>query len=109
LILNELQTAGYRPVLAHPERYNFYQSSLKEFKKLKEIGCLFQLNLLSTVGYYGLAVSKTCEMLIENGLIDFVGTDIHHHKHLYSFKKRVIIKKHDYLNPIMGNNSIFNF
>lgn len=109
LILNELQTAGYQPILAHPERYNFYHNYFKEYKRLKEIGCLFQLNILSTVGYYGLGVSKTSELLIENGLIDFVGTDVHHQKHLDCLKKRVIIKKHDYLTPIMENNSLFNF
>ena len=109
LILNELQTAGYQPIIAHPERYNFYHGSLREYKKLKEIGCFFQLNILSTVGYYGMGVSKTSEILIENGLIDFIGTDVHHHKHLNCLKKRVIIKKNDYLNPIMGNNFLFNF
>ncbi len=107
--LNELQTAGYQPILAHPERYNFYHNSINEYKKLKDIGCLFQLNLLSTVGYYGERISKISEFLIENGLIDFVGSDVHHVKHLESLKKRVVIKKHDYLTSIIQNNSFFNF
>ena len=108
-ILYELQECGYQPVLAHPERYNFYHNSLSEYKKLKKVGCLFQLNILSTVGYYGKNVSKISEELIENGLIDFVGSDVHHYKHLEYLKKKVIIKKYDYLTSIFENNSFFNF
>jgi tyrosine-protein phosphatase YwqE len=50
-ILFDLQVAGYIPVLAHPERYLFYHN-FNEYVKLRA-GCLFQLNLLSVVGYYG--------------------------------------------------------
>jgi tyrosine-protein phosphatase YwqE len=44
--------AGYIPVLAHPERYLFYHNNFW-IPKLKRAGCLFQLNLLAVVGYYG--------------------------------------------------------
>lgn len=108
-ILQELQEYGYQPILAHPERYNFYHNSLSNYKKLKEIGCLFQLNMLSTVGYYGKHVSKISDELISNNLIDFIGSDVHHFKHLESINKKVIIKKHDYLTPIFVNNHFFNF
>ena len=108
-IIKELQEYGYQPILAHPERYNFYHNSIKEYKKLKEIGCLFQLNMLSTVGYYGKNVSKTCDDLIANNLIDFIGSDVHHLKHLDSIGKKIIIKNHDYLPIIFENNYIFNF
>ena len=108
-ILKELQEYGYRPILAHPERYNFYHNSVNEYKKLKEMGCLFQLNMLSTVGYYGKFVSKTCDELIANNLIDFIGSDIHHLKHLECIQKKVIIKNHIYLPSIFENNYFFNF
>ena len=107
--LNELQSAGYLPILAHPERYNFYHNAINEYKKLKDIGCLFQLNMLSTVGYYGLGVSKISEFLIDNGYIDFVGSDVHHTKHLENIKKRVLLKNHENLAQIFKNNSFFNF
>ena len=107
--LNDLQSAGYQPILAHPERYNFYHNSTHEYKKLKDIGCLFQLNMLSTVGYYGTKVSKISEYLIDNGYIDFVGSDVHHTKHLENIKKRVLIKNNDSLCEIFKNNSFFNF
>jgi tyrosine-protein phosphatase YwqE len=55
-LIFDLQVAGYKPVLAHPERYNFYHQNFNEYLKLKNAGCLFQVNLLSVVGYYGEAV-----------------------------------------------------
>jgi len=48
-IIFEIQLAGYNPILAHPERYLFFHYNFKEYEKLKKAGCLFQLNLLSTV------------------------------------------------------------
>jgi protein-tyrosine phosphatase len=91
-IIFEMQVAGYRPVLAHPERYNFYHSDLAAYEKLKHAGCLFQLNLLSVVGYYGPAVAKTAETLLKKGMFDVAGSDVHHMRHLESFNKKVLIK-----------------
>ncbi len=75
-IIFELQVAGYKPVLAHPERYAFFHHNFKNYEKLKHQGCLFQLNLLSTIGYYGTEVTKTAEKLLQIGMIDFVGSDV---------------------------------
>lgn len=109
-ILFELQVAGYQPVLAHPERYNFYhETSLGHYKKLKKAGCLFQLNMLSATGYYGERVAKTADLLLKNGLIDFVGSDVHHSRHLEFMNKKVVLKNHEYLGFIFQNNSFFNF
>jgi tyrosine-protein phosphatase YwqE len=109
-ILFELQVAGYQPLLAHPERYNFYHHpSLEDYKKLKKAGCLFQLNMLSTTGYYGERVAKTADLLIKNGLIDFIGSDIHHTRHLEAMHKKVVLKNYEYLTPIFQNNSFFDF
>lgn len=106
-ILFELQIAGYRPVLAHPERYPFYYSNLQEYIKLKNAGCLFQLNLLSTVGYYGLDVAKSCELLLKKGLIDFVGSDVHHNKHIESFSNKILFKDLQPLKTAIENNQFF--
>lgn len=106
-ILFELQVAGYKPVLAHPERYNFYHNNLAEYKKLKNAGCLFQLNLLSTVGYYGEGVTKTANYLLEKGLIDFVGSDVHHHNHVANFSRKIQIKEIEALRKAVENNQFF--
>ena len=106
-IIFDMHIAGYIPVLAHPERYSFYHSNLNEYKKLKKAGCKFQLNLLSTVGYYGPEVTATADYLLKNNMIDFLGSDVHHYKHIESLRKRIVLKNCDFLNPIFLNNSFF--
>ena len=108
-ILHELQTAGYLPVLAHPERYSFYHHSMNDYNKLKNAGCLFQLNILSTVGYYGEHVAQITNSLVKEGLIDFIGSDVHHTRHLESMYKKIVLKNYEYLTPIFQNNFLFDF
>jgi tyrosine-protein phosphatase YwqE len=106
-ILFDLQVAGYKPILAHPERYSYYHHDFKQYEKLKHLGCMFQLNLLSTVGYYGLEVAKTAEHLLNKGLIDFVGSDIHHQNHIKSFSKKILLKNLTSLKEAIERNAFF--
>lgn len=78
----EMITAGYRPIMAHPERYHFYHQNYDAYRKLKDMGFLLQLNLLSVTGYYGKPVAKAAKYLLANDLIDIVGSDMHHERHL---------------------------
>ncbi len=79
----EIQAAGYIPVLAHPERYNYFQDiPLSNLHKLKESGCLFQLNTIALSGYYGKHVKMLAEKLLKESLYDFAGSDIHHQRHV---------------------------
>lgn len=73
---------GKVPVMAHPERYVYYHGDLSKYRRLKEMGCLFQLNLLSLAGYYGKGIKKAAQALLKEDLIDLVGTDLHHERHL---------------------------
>jgi len=86
-ILFQLQLKGYKPILAHPERYNTYHNNFKEYYKLKRAGCLFQLNLLSLTEHYGKHIQKTTEKLLKENMYDLVGTDAHHHQHLETLQK----------------------
>ena len=79
--LFRLQSRGYKPVLAHPERYLFYRGDLKKYERLKDYGCEFQINLLSSTGYYGKPIKETTRKLFKAGLIDFLGTDLHNNNH----------------------------
>ncbi len=108
-ILFELQIAGYKPILAHPERYLFYFSNFENYTKLKNAGCLFQLNLLSSVGYYGEGVLKLAIKLLENGMIDFVGSDIHHERHVNAFNLPLQLKNSKALEEAFERNNLFNF
>ena len=74
-IIFKLQLAGYKIILAHPERYAFL--SFEDMETYKTRSLSLQLNLLSLLGYYGQAVKSTAEKLIDNNMVDYVGTDCH--------------------------------
>jgi protein-tyrosine phosphatase len=78
----ELLMAGYLPIMAHPERYIYYHNDFSQFQKLKDMGFLLQVNLLSLTGYYGKQVAKAAKFIVDNNLVDYVGTDLHHERHL---------------------------
>ncbi len=83
---------GYTPVLAHPERYPYWSVKFEEFKKLRDMGLLFQLNITSLSGYYGPDVKRTAEKLAANNMIDFLGSDVHHDKHMMALRKSLSSK-----------------
>lgn len=106
-LLFKIQLKGYKPILAHPERYNFYHNDIKSYHKLKRVGCLFQLNFLSLTELYGRNVQQISQKLLKLGLYDFVGTDAHHLRHLNLLKSLPIKKLRHDLHHLMMNNSKF--
>lgn len=80
--LYHLQLKGYEPVLAHPERYKYYHHDPEQYKKLMDVGCELQLNLLSVIGYYGKDVRKAALKLLEKKWVTYLATDLHHSRHL---------------------------
>ena len=76
-ILFRMQTRGYIPVLAHPERYTYYFGDEEALSRLRNAGCLFQLNWLSLVGRYGEKVRTQARLLLKNKWVDFIGSDLH--------------------------------
>ena len=84
----EIITAGYKPILAHPERYFYYHNDFDEYFRLRELGFSLQVNLLSLTGYYGSVVAKGAKFILENGLADYVGTDMHHARHLEALSSK---------------------
>lgn len=77
LIATEIINAGYKPILAHPERYEYWNGNIVIFEKLKEYGFLFQCNIPSAAGYYGHIARNNFNLLANKGFIDFLGTDAH--------------------------------
>ncbi|MCC9137043.1 tyrosine-protein phosphatase [Pontibacter silvestris] len=82
-----MRARGYTPVLAHPERYTYFYGKFNELVALKELGVLFQPNLNSLVGYYSAGAKDMAERLVDEGLVDFLGSDAHGLKHTDSLKK----------------------
>ena len=102
-ILESIRSNGYHPILAHPERYMYMD--LKEYKRLKDAGILFQLNLPSLAGMYGKTVQKKAEQLLKLGYYNLSGTDTHriaqfeHLAKIAKFKQEHLNKISDWFNP----------
>jgi tyrosine-protein phosphatase YwqE len=108
-IIFNLQLEGYKPILAHPERYLFYHFKHNEYAKLKKAGCQFQLNLLSVTGYYGKPVLEAAKKLLDEGMIDFTGSDTHHQRHIEAFKNPILLKNTEPLITALNKNSLFSY
>jgi tyrosine-protein phosphatase YwqE len=80
-----IQMAGYTPIIAHPERYEFYMQNKKGYDSLYDAGCVFQINLLSLMGYYGKAPLELSKYLIERGYVKMLGSDIHKQAHVDAY------------------------
>lgn len=74
-MLEKIKSAGYFPLLAHPERYTYMDE--KKYQELHDRGVKMQLNYVSLVGGYGETSQKKSIWLLKNGLIDVVGSDVH--------------------------------
>lgn len=104
-VIFNLQIKGYKPILAHPERYMYFYDDYSILENFKNLGCLFQMNLLSLTDYYGEGITKHLEKLIDKGLYDFVGSDIHAQRHIDSFQKKIKKKNLSYLKELIRNNN----
>ena len=107
-IIFQLKLNDYVPVIAHPERYRFLFLDFNEYHKMKRLGCKFQINFLSCLGYYGKDVLKVTDKLLKSDMVDFVGSDVHSIKHI-NFIKNNHLKIRNYENFINAakNNEIF--
>jgi protein-tyrosine phosphatase len=93
----KMVVAGYQPVLAHPERYSFYHHNKEAFQQFKDRGCMLQINLLSLLGYYGKSARETARMLVAERLVDLIGTDLHHTRHLQAMNNTALMAEADAL------------
>jgi tyrosine-protein phosphatase YwqE len=93
----KMLVAGYQPVLAHPERYSFYHHNKEVFQQFRDRGCMLQVNLLSLLGYYGKSVQETARMLVTEQMVDLIGTDLHHTRHLQAMNNTVLMAEADAL------------
>jgi len=86
-IIYEIKINGYEPIFAHPERYRYIKDLELEYSRLKELGVYFQVNINSLGGYYGKDAQKKSHFLLNNGYIDFLGSDTHNIKHLNNLQE----------------------
>ena len=101
----EMQMKGYEVILAHPERYLYLNKDSKLMHNLKEQGVYFQSNIMSFGGFYGSESMKRAYQYVDNGWINFLGTDIHGKKYRDALvdvckksKFQKLLKKNTFLN-----------
>lgn len=103
----KMQTKGYRPVLAHVERYLYFHKSFEELNELKNTGLLFQLNLLSLSGYYSKNVKQMAQKVVASGMVEFIGSDCHNANQLIAISEILNSAEMNQLqNLTLLNNSI---
>jgi tyrosine-protein phosphatase YwqE len=104
-IVFQLQTMGYRPVLAHPERYAFWYADFTKYELLKERGVLFQLNLIALSGAYGPQAKQIAERLIDGGHYELIGSDCHSMNHVQAIKNTL---GRPYLHKLIASGKLLN-
>jgi protein-tyrosine phosphatase len=105
-IFYKLQTAGYNIILAHPERYTyFYENDFKTYYSLKDRNILFQINIASLTGAYGKGARYSAERMIDEHMVNLVGTDLHGTRHLELLKECLSLR---YLEKILMNEKLLN-
>lgn len=76
-VLADVAAMGYRPVVAHPERYRYVQEDPSLLNRWVEMGCLLQVNKGSLMGRFGRAEEMLSLSLLDRGFAAFVASDAH--------------------------------
>jgi protein-tyrosine phosphatase len=102
-IIQRMKDLGYKPILAHPERYSYMD--IEQLRNIRSWGCDLQLNTISLTGYYGKDTKKMAESLVDNEMVDFISSDMHHLRHAQAFKDAL---KTPYLKRLLHNYPLKN-
>ncbi|GAB2986675.1 capsular polysaccharide biosynthesis protein [Mucilaginibacter puniceus] len=84
VIQKMIEWGEYKPILAHPERYGYM--NLEAIADVRSWGCSIQMNTIALTGYYGNSIKKKAEAMIDESLVDFISSDMHHLKHAAAFR-----------------------
>jgi len=106
VLFDELIKAGYKPVIAHFERYLYFLGSIEKAIEWRKRGVNIQINLLSLTGHYGMEIKKQAEMLVDACEFDFIGTDCHRIEHLTILEENLTLPYFEKLNNYMTKNRL---
>jgi len=85
----QLKVNGYKPVLAHPERYRYLHNNYNRIEDLVDRGVLLQVNALSLTGFYSRPIQVAANKLVDMKMVHFLGSDCHNLKHAQLLKKAI--------------------
>jgi len=75
--LHDLQLAGLRPIITHPERNSILRARSERLKKWVQQGCFAQVTGGALTGNFGPSCQADALRWIREGLIHFVASDAH--------------------------------
>ena len=104
-VVFKMRTGGYNPVLAHVERYPYWYNRPEQYENLVNMGVLLQLNIGSLGGQYGPQAMKIGRQLINNNMIDLLGTDCHNLNYVNSIKSTLT---DHYLHKVIESGKLLN-
>ena len=108
-VVYKLIEDGYRPIIAHPERYSYVKEDIGFVKELKDMGALFQSNYGSIIGMYGNSAKKTVKKLLKENLISFLGSDVHKTGQIYPKIPKILKKLNRWIpSDMVQNLTTFN-
>lgn len=108
---DDLLGLGYRPVLAHVERYGCLLKDAEKVRELKAMGCRIQVNAGSIAGDFGYLTGRFTRELVKKELVDYLGTDAHDLKRRRPSMKKCaayLYKKcsQEYANALLFENAM---
>lgn len=105
-VIFKFQTNGYKPVLAHVERYTFWHGHWDKIEEMLDRNIILQLNINSLSGFYGPGVKRMGEELIEKGLVGMLSSDCHHKGHIQLMKESA---RRPALHQALENKKLLNY
>lgn len=77
-LLFDMQIAGYRPIIAHPERNQELLKQPNVLYQFVKSGALMQISASSIVGLQGRKIKNFTEEMIDANLAHFIASSVHH-------------------------------
>jgi len=104
-VIWELSTSGFQPILAHVERYPYWHKKWDKIEDIVNRDVKLQVNIGSFTGVYGLEVKNTAHRLVDEGLVDLIGSDCHNLRHIDMIKEAICLP---YFHKACGNPNLIN-
>lgn len=76
-----LAEAGYKPIIAHMERYRYLCDNMGLVNRFRELGALVQINVYSLFDEGKDSIKNWARRLVRERKVDFLGTDAHRTYH----------------------------